>query len=196
MPLYPFIIILSVLISTIGVFLGYALTGKDISVIFTGVGIISLAGVVVNNAIVLIDYVDILRERDGYGLKEALIQAGKVRFRPVILTAVTTTLGLVPLAIGFNFDFIVLVGNPVEFFTNLGDYIYMGGEQAAWWGPMAIAVIVGLLFATALTLILVPVLYFIFERARARMGQLMFTHPEEHNIPSDVNIESPEPALT
>lgn len=80
----------------------------------------------VNNAIVLIDYVDILRTRDGLGLKEALIQAGKVRFRPVILTAITTTLGLVPLAVGFNFDFIVLVGNPVEFFTNLGDYIYMG----------------------------------------------------------------------
>ena len=132
----------------------------------------------VNNAIVLIDYVDILRERDGLNLRDALIQGGKVRFRPVILTATTTALGLVPLAIGFNFDFIVLVAHPLEFFSNLHSYIYMGGEQAAWWGPMAIAVIVGLLFATALTLILVPVLYSIIERSRRGLNKVMFGKEE------------------
>lgn len=166
----PLIILSSVVMSTAGVFYGLVFFQMAFG-LMAFLGVISLAGVVVNNAIVLIDYVDILRERDGYGLKESLVQAGKVRFRPVILTAVTTTLGLVPLAIGFNFDFIVLVGSPIEFFSNLGDYIYMGGEQAAWWGPMAIAVIVGLLFATALTLILVPVLYYMFEKARIRIDR-------------------------
>jgi multidrug efflux pump subunit AcrB len=122
----------------------------------TGVGVISLAGVVVNNAIVLIDYIDLLRERDGIERREALVRAGRTRFRPVMLTAITTILGLVPLAIGFNFDFIAL-------FMQLDPNIYWGGEQAAWWGPMAIAVIAGLAFATVLTLGLVPVLYSILD---------------------------------
>ncbi len=178
----PLIILSSVIMSTAGVFYGLVMFQMAFG-LMAFLGVISLAGVVVNNAIVLIDYVDILRTRDGLGLKEALIQAGKVRFRPVILTAVTTTLGLVPLAVGFNFDFIVLVGNPIEFFTNLSDYIYMGGEQAAWWGPMAIAVIVGLLFATALTLILVPVLYYIFERASVRFKELMYNKEEDISAP-------------
>jgi multidrug efflux pump subunit AcrB len=174
----PLIILSSVIMSTAGVFYGLV-TFQMAFGLMAFLGVISLAGVVVNNAIVLIDYVDILRQRDGYTLKESLVQAGKIRFRPVILTAITTTLGLVPLAIGFNFDFIVLVGSPIEFFSNLGDYIYMGGEQAAWWGPMAIAVIVGLLFATALTLILVPVLYYMFERGREKLVEMMFNKPEE-----------------
>ena len=169
----PMIILSSVIMSMAGVFYGLVMFQMAFG-LMAFLGIISLAGIVVNNAIVLIDYVDILRERDGMDLKQALIQAGKVRFRPVILTAVTTTLGLVPLAIGFNFDFIVLVSDPLEFFTHLGSYIYMGGEQAAWWGPMAIAVIVGLLFATALTLILVPVLYSLIERGRRGLNKAMF----------------------
>lgn len=169
----PLIILSSVIMSMAGVFYGLV-TFQMAFGLMAFLGIISLAGIVVNNAIVLIDYVDILRERDGLNLREALIQAGKVRFRPVILTAMTTALGLVPLAIGFNFDFIVLVGDPVEFFTNLHSYIYWGGEQAAWWGPMAIAVIVGLMFATALTLILVPVLYSIIERSRRGLNKVMF----------------------
>jgi multidrug efflux pump subunit AcrB len=190
----PLIILSSVIMSTAGVFYGLVMFQMAFG-LMAFLGVISLAGVVVNNAIVLIDYVDILRTRDGLGLKEALIQAGKVRFRPVILTAVTTTLGLVPLAVGFNFDFIVLVGSPLEFFTNLGDYIYMGGEQAAWWGPMAIAVIVGLLFATALTLILVPVLYFIFERASVRLKELMYNQEEEIKSP-EINYQAPEAVST
>tara|TARA_B100000575_G_scaffold294202_1_gene308598 strand:- start:12279 stop:15671 length:3393 start_codon:yes stop_codon:yes gene_type:complete len=169
----PIIILSSVVMSTAGVFYGLV-TFQMAFGLMAFLGLISLAGVVVNNAIVLIDYVDILRDRDGFDLRSALVQAGKVRFRPVILTAITTTLGLVPLAIGFNFDFITLVNNPLEFFTHLGEYIYWGGEQAAWWGPMAIAVIVGLLFSTFLTLILVPVLYSVIERGKHSMQHLFF----------------------
>ncbi len=169
----PVIILSSVVMSTAGVFYGLV-TFQMAFGLMAFLGLISLAGVVVNNAIVLIDYVDILRTRDGMDLRSALVQAGKVRFRPVILTAVTTTLGLVPLAIGFNFDFITLVNNPLLFFTHIGEYIYWGGEQAAWWGPMAIAVIVGLSFATFLTLILVPVLYSVIERGKMSLHRIFY----------------------
>ena len=177
----PVIILSSVVMSTAGVFYGLV-TFQMAFGLMAFLGLISLAGVVVNNAIVLIDYVDILRTRDGLDLRSALVQAGKVRFRPVILTAITTTLGLVPLAVGFNFDFITLVNNPLEFFKHLGEYIYWGGEQAAWWGPMAIAVIVGLLFSTFLTLILVPVLYSVIERGKQSLQQLFFAGKESTPI--------------
>ena len=152
----PIIILTSVVMSTAGVFLGLMIFRMPFGIIMTGVGIISLAGIVVNNAIVLIDYVDVLRTRDGLSRRDALVRGGQVRFRPVILTAVTTALGLIPLAIGLNFDFFGL-------YTSLQPELYWGGEQASWWGPMAIAVIVGILFATFLTLILVPVLYSIAD---------------------------------
>jgi multidrug efflux pump subunit AcrB len=148
----PFIILSSVLLSTMGVLLGLMIFRMPFGIIMTGVGVISLAGIVVNNAIVLIDYIDILRERDGMNRREALVQGGKTRFRPVVLTATTTALGLVPLAIGLNFDFFGL-------YRSLNPDLYWGGDQAAWWGPMAIAVIAGILFATFLTLVLVPVMY-------------------------------------
>ena len=170
----PFIVMTSVIMSTAGVFFGLVIFQMPFVIIMTGIGIISLAGVVVNNAIVLIDYIDILRKRDNMSLQDALIQGGRVRLRPVLLTAITTTLGLVPLAIGFNLDFIVLINNPVEFFTGISEYLYWGGEQAAWWAPMAIAVIVGLLFATLLTLILVPVLYSLFENGRRDINRFLF----------------------
>jgi multidrug efflux pump subunit AcrB len=154
--LKPLIIMTSVIMSTIGVLLGLILFRMPFGIIMTGVGVISLAGVVVNNAIVLIDYIDLLRTRDGLGRTEALLRAGATRFRPVILTAITTVLGLVPLAVGFNFDFFGL-------YSSLAPNIYWGGEQAAWWGPMAIAVIAGLSFATVLTLVVVPVLYSVVD---------------------------------
>ncbi|MDZ7694837.1 MAG: efflux RND transporter permease subunit [Balneolaceae bacterium] len=125
----PFIVMTSVLMSTSGVVLGLVIFQMPFVIVMTGIGIISLAGVVVNNAIVLIDYIDILRTRDKLGLFDALVEGGKVRFRPVVLTAITTTLGLVPLAIGFNLDFITLVNNPALFFTNLGEYLYWGGPR-------------------------------------------------------------------
>lgn len=170
----PFIVMTSVIMSTAGVFFGLVIFQMPFVIIMTGIGVISLAGVVVNNAIVLIDYIDILRTRDNMPLYEALVQGGKVRFRPVVLTALTTTLGLVPLAIGFNLDFITLINTPAEFFTNIGTYLYWGGEQAAWWAPMAIAVINGLIFATFLTLILVPVLYYLFEKGRRNVNLFFF----------------------
>ncbi len=152
----PLIILTCVIMSTVGVLLGLIIFQMPFGIIMTGVGVISLAGVVVNNAIVLIDFVDILRERDGLSRREALVEAGRTRFRPVVLTAMTTVLGLTPLAIGFNFDFLGL-------FTALEPDLYWGGEQAAWWGGMAIAVIAGLTFATVLTLVMVPVMYSIVD---------------------------------
>lgn len=163
----PFIIVLSILFSTIGVFLGYSLTGNTISVIFSGVGIISLAGVVVNNAIVLVDYINLLikRKREKKGLsadenlqpdeiKDAIIVGGATRLRPVLLTAITTVLGLIPLAIGFNFNFFTLI-------TDLDPNVFIGGDNTAMWGPMAWTVIYGLVFATFLTLVVVPVMYWL-----------------------------------
>ena len=166
----PFIIILSVLFSTIGVFLGYAFSGMTISIIFTGLGIISLAGIVVNNAIVLIDYTNILIRdkvkaagvKDMYGLpiatvKKAIEEGGATRLRPVLLTAITTVLGLLPLAIGFNINFFTLIteGNP---------NFFIGGDNTAFWGPLAWAVIYGLVFATFLTLVVVPAMFFLTYR--------------------------------
>jgi len=160
----PLIIMTSVLLSTIGALVGLLIFHLPFGIIMSGVGVISLAGVAVNNAIVLIDYTDILRDRDGLTRSEAVVRAGVTRFRPVILTAVTTVLGLVPLGIGMNFDFIGL-------YRSLQPDFYWGGEQAAWWGQMAVSVIVGLSFATVLTLVVVPVTYSLlddFERVVAR----------------------------
>jgi len=119
----PFIILTSVVMSTVGVLIGLIVFNMPFGIIMTGVGIISLAGVVVNNAIVLIDYIDILRERDGMDRREALVQGGKTRFRPVVLTAITTVLGLIPLAIGLNIDFF-------GFFTRLDPNLYLLGRRA------------------------------------------------------------------
>jgi multidrug efflux pump len=167
----PLIILSAVAMSTVGVFLGLVVFQMPFVIIMTGVGIISLAGIVVNNAIVLIDYIDLLRERDGLSRREALVQAGITRFRPVVLTAITTVLGLVPLAIGLNFDFVGL-------FTALSPNLYWGGEQAAWWAPMAIAVIVGLSFATVLTLVLVPVMYSLIDDT-ANWFKRHYTRPDD-----------------
>jgi len=168
----PFIIILSVLFSTIGVFLGYAISGMTVNVIFTGVGIIALAGIVVNNAIVLIDYINLVikRKRESLGLanmnemhtetvKECIIEGGATRLRPVLLTAITTVLGLIPLAIGFNFNFF-------SFVKNLDPQFFLGGDNTAMWGPMAWTIIYGILFATFLTLIVVPVMYWLAYRVK------------------------------
>lgn len=160
----PFIIILSILFSTIGVFLGYWATGMDFVIVMTGIGIISLAGIVVNNAIVLIDYINFLRDRrrQALGVEElsddevqsAIIKGGGTRLRPVLLTAVTTILGLIPLAIGFNFNFITFV-------TDLDPQIFIGGDNAVFWGAMSWTIIYGLIFATFLTLVVVPVMYWL-----------------------------------
>jgi multidrug efflux pump subunit AcrB len=171
----PVIIMTSVLMSTVGVLLGLSVFQMPFVIIMTGVGIISLAGIVVNNAIVLIDYIDILRERDHLDRREALVQGGKTRFRPVVLTASTTALGLVPLAIGLNFDFFGL-------YTALQPDLYWGGDQAAWWGPMAVAVIVGIIFATFLTLVLVPVMYSLIDDISSRIRRLYVGGEDEAEV--------------
>jgi len=161
----PVIIMASVLFSTIGVFGGIATFRMDFVVVMTGIGIVSLAGVVVNNAIVLIDYIELLKSnrRRELGLKEgeylsvqdateSIIEGGRTRLRPVLLTAITTVLGLIPLAIGLNIDF---GGMLSEFKPNL----YFGGDMVIFWGPISWTVIFGLTFATFLTLVIVPVMY-------------------------------------
>lgn len=161
----PLIIMTSVLFSTIGVFGGISAFNMDFIVVMTGIGIVSLAGVVVNNAIVLIDYIDLLKKnrKNELGIEEennlsaeeetkCIINAGKTRLRPVLLTAITTILGLIPMAIGMNIDFIKLLK---EFNPN----IYWGGDMASFWGPISWTVIFGLTFATFLTLVVVPVMY-------------------------------------
>lgn len=166
----PAIIIATVIFSTIGVFLGLGIFKMEFVVIMTGIGIISLAGIVVNNGIVLIDYIDLVRERkrEELGLpegaflpkdvqREALVEAGRTRLRPVLLTAITTVLGLLPLAIGLNFDFFSL-------YTHFDPQISVGGESVAFWGPMSWTVIFGLTFATILTLVISPVMYMITIR--------------------------------
>jgi multidrug efflux pump subunit AcrB len=172
----PVIIMTSVVMSTVGVLMGLMVFQMPFGIIMTGVGIISLAGIVVNNAIVLIDYIDVLREREGMNRREALVQGGRTRFRPVILTAVTTALGLVPLAVGLNFDFFGL-------YARLDPELFWGGEQAAWWGNMAVAVIAGILFATFLTLVLVPVMYSLVDDV-TKFFDRHFRHVEESPPPS------------
>ena len=154
--LKPGLIMSTVMLSTIGVLIGLLIFRMPFGVIMSGVGVISLAGIVVNNAIVLIDYIDVLRDRDGLSQHESLVMGGLTRFRPVTLTAITTVMGLIPLAIGLNIDF-------NRFYRTLNPNIFWGGAQAAWWGPMAIAVIAGLTFATFLTLILLPVMHSLLD---------------------------------
>ena len=156
----PFIIFCSIILSLIGVLWSLIITNAPFGIIMTGIGIISLAGVVVNNAIVMIDYMNQLRDR-GMTLREATVLAGLVRFRPVMLTAITTILGLVPLVIGVSIDFV-------------NWDIVVGGRSVEMWGPMARVVSSGLLVATVLTLIVVPVLYSLFEETSEKVRSVIF----------------------
>jgi multidrug efflux pump subunit AcrB len=150
----PLIIITQIFFSFTGVFLGFAIFGLDISVIMTGMGIIAVAGIVVKNGIIIVDYTD--KRIPGSDNKlDAVIEAGATRLNPVLLTALSTILGLLPLAIGLNFNF-------ETFFTQLDPQIYWGGDNAAFWNPLAWTIIFGLAFATVLTLIVVPAMYTIF----------------------------------
>ncbi|MBP6584670.1 MAG: efflux RND transporter permease subunit [Flavobacterium sp.] len=171
----PIIIMVSVLLSFGGVFFGMAFFGDDFVIIMTMMGIISLAGIVVNNAIVLIDYTQLLIDRklvekglDEKGLLtkheylDLIVEGGRSRLRPVLLTAITTVLGLVPLAIGLNIDFFGL-------FIDYNPNIYMGGDNVIFWGPLAKTVIYGLTFATFLTLVIVPVMFFLLHKGKIKV---------------------------
>jgi multidrug efflux pump subunit AcrB len=133
----------------------------DISVVMTGVGIVALAGIVVRNGILLVEFTDTLR-KDGKNLHDAIVEAGRVRMTPVLLTATATILGMIPLAVGFNIDFVTL-------FTELDPKIYFGGDNVAFWGPLSWTIVFGLSFATFITLILVPVMYEMSEQTKARL---------------------------
>ena len=159
----PLIIMSSIILSTIGVFLGLLIFSMDFVVVMTMIGVISLIGIVVNNAIVLIDFIELNRRRKKLNdskksemqiIIESITEAGKTRLRPVLLTALTTILGLMPLAIGMNFDF-------VNFFKSYELTFYLGGDNMVFFGPIAWAIIFGLTFATFLTLLVIPSMYLI-----------------------------------
>lgn len=180
----PTIIFIAILLSFTGVFFGLIFTGQPFVIIMTMMGIISLAGIVVNNGVVLLDYMQLLidRKKEKMGLHiydkvsndivyDATVQSGKARLRPVLLTAITTVLGLVPLATGFN----------INFFTLFGEFdpqIYIGGDNVVFWGPLAWTVIYGLVFATFLTLIVVPVLFYLVSKFFNRFGKV-YTQNED-----------------
>ena len=168
----PLIIMSSIILSTIGVFLGLLLFNMDFVVVMTMIGVISLIGIVVNNAIVLIDFIELNRRRKLIGKKvyltveeiiECITEAGRTRLRPVILTALTTILGLMPLAIGMNFDF-------VSFFKFYEINFYLGGDNMVFFGPIAWAIIFGLSFATFLTLLVIPSMYLIQVKVNRYFG--------------------------
>ena len=162
----PAIIMIAIFLSFVGVFGGIVITGSAFVIMMTMMGIISLAGIVVNNGVVLLDYAQLLIDRkkvelglddDDYLTKEevfaCIVLAGKARLRPVLLTAITTVLGLIPLAIGLNINFFTL-------FSELNPHIYFGGDNVIFWGPLAWTVIYGLIIATFLTLVIVPILFY------------------------------------
>ena len=170
----PIIISISVFLSLIGVLFGLLIFRMDFVILMTMIGIISLAGIVVNNAIVLIDYINLIiaRKRKEMNLNssekltssqllECVVEGGKTRLRPVLLTAMTTILGLLPLALGININFKTLV-------TELNPNFYIGGENVAFWGPMGWAIIYGLTFATFLTLVVVPILYYLINKIKTK----------------------------
>ncbi|TLF46282.1 efflux RND transporter permease subunit [Maribacter aurantiacus] len=187
----PLIIMIAIFLSFIGVFGGLMITGWSFVIMMTMMGIISLAGIVVNNGVVLLDYTQILVDRKKVKLgmddkdlltlpeaTEAIVKGGKARLRPVILTAITTVLGLIPLAIGLNIDFFAL-------FSEFNPHIYIGGDNVVFWGPLAWTVIFGLLVATFLTLIIVPVLFNIVYRIKIKLRGLRSTEDKKETMISE-----------
>lgn len=169
------IIVSEVLFSIIGVLIGYNIFNMSISIIMTGMGIVALAGIVVRNGILLVEFTDVLQEH-GMEMKEAIIQAGKTRITPILLTATAAILGLVPLAIGLNIDFVSL-------FTHLNPHMHLGGDSATFFGALSWTIVFGLTFATFLTLIAVPAMYWILYRKKGGIRRV------EVEAESPVNLE-------
>jgi multidrug efflux pump subunit AcrB len=160
----PVIILTEIIFSVIGVILGFAFTKMEVSVVMTGIGIVGLAGIVVKNGILVIEFADELRAR-GLKTREALIQAGKTRIIPVLLTALAAILGLIPLAVGLNINFITL-------FSELNPHIFFGGDNVVFWKPLSWTIIFGLAFAFFMTLLILPGMYLIAERLRRPMRNM------------------------
>jgi multidrug efflux pump len=157
----PVIIMAEILFSIIGVLIGFSLFKMEISIVMSGVGIMALAGIVVRNGILLVEFTDLLMSQ-GMELREAIAEAAKTRMTPVLLTAMAATLGLVPLAVGLNIDFVTL-------FTEFNPHIYFGGDNVAFWGPLSWTMIFGLIFGTFLTLFLVPVMYLLVAKLKQKL---------------------------
>jgi multidrug efflux pump subunit AcrB len=166
----PFIILMEILFSIIGVLIGFSLFKMEISIVMSGIGVMALAGIVVRNGILLVEFTDLLLSQ-GIELKPAIIEASKTRMTPVLLTAMAATLGLVPLAIGFNIDFVTL-------FTEFNPHIFFGGDNVAFWGPLSWTMIFGLIFGTFLTLFLVPVMYLLVAKLKQRVFKKSMVHVE------------------
>ena len=158
------IILTEIIFSVIGVLLGFSITGMEVSVLMTGLGIVGLAGIVVKNGILVIEFADELRSR-GMKTREAVIQAGKTRIIPVLLTALAAILAFIPIAVGFNINFITL-------FSDLNPQIFFGGDNVAFWKPLSWTIIFGLAFAFFMTLIIVPAMYLIAERLKRPMRNM------------------------
>ena len=158
------IILTEIIFSVIGVLIGFGITKMEVSVVMTGIGIIGLAGIVVKNGILVIEFADELRSR-GMKTREAVIKAGKTRIIPVLLTALAAILALIPLAIGFNIDF-------VKMFADFNPHIFFGGDNATFWKPLSWTIIFGLAFAFFMTLIMVPAMYLIAERLKRPMRRM------------------------
>jgi len=180
----PLIILSEILFSVIGVLIGFSLFKMEISVVMTSVGILALAGIVVRNGILLVEFTDLMITQ-GMDLKPAIIEAAKTRMTPVLLTALAATSGLIPLAVGFNIDFVTM-------FTELNPHIFFGGDNVAFWGPLSWTMIFGLLFGTVLTLVLVPVLYLLVAKFNAKVFKMSHKvivddHEETHESPVALN---------
>lgn len=160
----PIIILTEIVFSVIGVLLGFAITGMEASVLMTGLGIVGLAGIVVKNGILVIEFADELRSR-GMKTREAVVQAGKTRIIPVLLTALAAILAFIPIAVGFNINFVTL-------FSDLNPHIYFGGDNVAFWKPLSWTIIFGLAFAFFMTLVIVPSMYLIAERLKRPMRNM------------------------
>ena len=161
----PLIILSEIVLSIIGVLIGFSLFKMEISIVMTGMGIMTLAGIVVRNGILLVEFADLLVGQ-GMELKEAIAEASRTRMTPVLLTAIAATLGLIPLAVGLNIDFVTM-------FTELNPHIFFGGDNVAFWGPLSWTMIFGIIFGTFLTLFVVPVLYLMRVQLKAWFGRLI-----------------------
>jgi multidrug efflux pump subunit AcrB len=174
----PIIILTEIFFSVIGVLLGFAIFDMDFSVVMTGIGIVALAGIVVRNGILLVEFTDLLRH-EGVPLYDAIIEAGRTRMTPVLLTAGAAILGLIPLATGLNIDFVTL-------FTEFNPHIFFGGDSVAFWGPLSWTMIYGLGFATIITLVLVPAMYLLNEKIKVKVyGWIGRSYDPDANAKAD-----------
>lgn len=177
----PLIIMSEILLSVIGVLIGFSLFKMSISIVMSGVGILALAGIVVRNGILLVEFTDLLISQ-GMPMKEAIVEASKTRMTPVLLTAMAATLGLIPLAVGLNIDFVTL-------FTELNPHVFFGGDNVRFWGPLSWTMIFGIIFGTFLTLIFVPTMYLVVEKFNAWVLSKVRTAPDI-SAPTDLIPEN------